>query len=68
MAFDLRRAELEWLGRQRLPMWGGHLERGEPVSDPNMRAWIDDGIIEAVEQPRPGYVLTDKGRQLIGWQ
>lgn len=57
--------ELIWLGAQKLPMWGGHLERGEPVSDPMMRRWITDGIIEAVSSPRPGYVLTDKGRELI---
>lgn len=60
---DLRRAELQWLGRQTLPMWGGHLERGEPVSDPQMRAWIADGLIEAVESPRCGYILTAKGRE-----
>ena len=63
MTFDIRKAELNWLGRQRLPMWGGHLERGEPVSDPQMRHWIADGMIEAVTEPRPGYVITDKGRR-----
>jgi hypothetical protein len=68
MAFDLQRASLEWLGRQRGPRWGGHLARGEPVSDPDMRLWIEAGIIEAVDQPQRGYVLTEKGRRFIGWQ
>jgi hypothetical protein len=56
---------LQWLGRQSLPMWGGHLGRKEPISHPQIRTWIADGIIEAVEKPRPGYVLTDKGRAAI---
>lgn len=61
---DLRKQELVWLARQRWPVWGGHLVRGEPLRDAQMRAWIDDGIIEAVEQPCKGYVLTEKGRAL----
>jgi len=65
MVLDIRIAELEWLGKQRLPMWGGHLERGEPASDPQLRAWVADGIVQAVEQPRKGYMLTDKGRQYL---
>lgn len=57
--------ELVWLSRQWLPMWGGHLTRGEPISDPQMRQWVQDGLIAAVEKPRPGYVITDKGRALL---
>lgn len=61
-----RSLELEWLGRQGMPMWGGHLARGEPVSDPMMAHWIAEGLIEAVETPRQGYVLTEKGRRYVG--
>lgn len=62
---DIRIAELEWLSKQPLPMWGGHLERGEPASDPQLRSWVTDGIVEAVEQPCKGYVLTEKGRRYL---
>lgn len=58
-------SELRWLGRQSLPVWGGHLERGEPLRDAQMHAWVRDGIIAAVSHPRLGYVLTDKGREYI---
>jgi hypothetical protein len=54
---------LEWLAKQREPMWGGHLQRGEPMSDPLMREWIEDGWIKAVG--KQGYILTDKGRAAI---
>ncbi len=60
-----RRLELQWLARQSTPMWGGHLERGQPISDPQMRAWVEDGVIERVDHPRLGYVITEKGRALI---
>ncbi len=62
---DIRIAELEWLGKQRMPVWGGHLKRCEPASDPCLLGWIADGIVEAVETPCKGYVLTDKGRAYI---
>lgn len=58
-------SQLAWLGREQLPRWGGHLDRGEPVSDPHMRSWIERGLIEAVETPCKGYVLTALGRQFV---
>ncbi len=57
---------LQWLGNQSSPMWGGHLERGEPISDPEMRGWLDRGLIEAVDHPSKGYILTEKGRAYVG--
>ena len=57
--------QLKWLGNQSAPMWGGHLERNDPVTDYPMRGWIDGGLIQAVSQPRLGYVLTSKGRAEI---
>jgi hypothetical protein len=59
---DIDQLQLEWLAKQTESMWGGHIERGEPVSDPTMRRWIADGIIAEVSYPRPGYVLTTKGK------
>lgn len=59
------RIELKWLSEQSLPMWGGHLERGEPISDPVMRGWVEDGLILAVEKPRLGYIITPKGIQAL---
>lgn len=58
-------AQLRWLGEQRVPRWGGHLDRGETLSDRQMQCWIDDGLIAAVDEPCRGYVLTDKGRAYI---
>lgn len=65
VATDTRKTELEWLARQNLPVWGGHLERGEPISDPQMRVWVADGVIQSVAKPCLGYVITEKGRALI---
>lgn len=57
--------QLKWLGNQPVPMWGGHLERNEPVTDYSMRGWIDSRLIQAVTHPHPGYILTSKGRAEI---
>jgi hypothetical protein len=57
-----RKAELRWLGRQSLPMWGGHLERGEPLTSETMQEYLIRGLIEPVSDPCLGYVLTDAGR------
>ena len=57
--------ELEWLSKQKIPMWGGHLERGEQITDRQMQEWVDCGIIMAVTKPCLGYVLTDRGRAAI---
>jgi hypothetical protein len=58
--------ELRWLAQQAHPVWGGHIERGEPVSDGQLRAWIESGIVaEASEPGIPGYKITDKGRRLL---
>lgn len=61
---NMDRQHLGWLSKQRSPMWGAHLERGTPVSDPDMRRWIELGWIEAVE--KRGYVLTEAGRHALG--
>ena len=58
------RLQLEYLGRSAKPLWGGHLSRNEPVTDANMRRWIDSGWIE-VASDRSGYVLTDLGRSIL---
>lgn len=60
----LERWMLEDLGRSEQPLWGGHLKRGEPVNDPDMRRWIENGLIEAVGTE--GYRLTDAGRAACG--
>ena len=58
------RSQLEYLGRSNVPLWGGHLARGEPVTDGGMKRWIDNGWIE-VAADRTGYVLTDAGRAAL---
>lgn len=59
-------AELSYLARSLKPLWGGHLQRGEPVSDLQMRSWIARGIIVAVEEAGvKGYRLTAKGYAAI---
>ena len=57
--------ELHWLAQQKEPVWWGHLERGEPISDPKMRMWVEEGYIEVVREPRLGYIITEKGRQRV---
>jgi hypothetical protein len=58
------RRHLGWLAKQHAPMWGGHLKRGEPISDPDMGRWIETGLIEAVDTE--GYRITDAGRAALG--
>jgi hypothetical protein len=58
------RLQLEYLGRSSKPLWGAHLSRNEPVTDGDMKRWIDNGWI-AVDKDRRGYVLTDLGRSVL---
>ena len=55
--------QLGWLARRAKPMWGGHLKRGEPISDPDMRRWVETGLIKAIGTE--GYVLTEAGRREV---
>ena len=54
------RLQLEYLGRSTKPLWGGHLSRGEPLPDGDMKRWLNAGWI-AVADDKTGYVLTDLG-------
>ncbi len=58
------RMQLEYLGRSSVPLWGGHLARNEPITDGDMKRWLDNGWIEVVAD-RSGYVLTDLGRSML---
>lgn len=58
------RMQLEWLGRQDRPVWGGHLGRNEPITDGDMKRWLDNGWI-AVASTGDGYFLTDLGRSVL---
>lgn len=67
---SMDKTQLCWLAQQPSPMWGGHLERNEPLSDPQMRAWVENGLIEAVSREVfgrtiHGYIITDAGRRAI---
>lgn len=44
-------------------MWGGHLERGEPLKDADVKSWLDAGLIKLVGNK--GYMITDKGRTVL---
>ena len=60
------RAQLEWLSIQNEPRWGGHLERGEPMTDDDLHRWIDNGWVEVwPNHHRRGYRLTDLGRSVL---
>lgn len=59
----IERWSLQWLAKQQWPMWGGHLKRGEPLSDNSIKAFLVNGLIA---QREGGYVITDKGRELSG--
>jgi len=60
---NLARLQLEYLARSDKPIWGGHLKRGERISDPDMQRWLDSGWIEAVGTE--GYRITEKGREVL---
>lgn len=60
MNLDL--VQLRYLAKSTRPLWGGHLERGERITDPDMQRWLDAGWIEAVGTD--GYRITDKGRAI----
>lgn len=50
---------------QARPLFGGHLERKEPLTDPDIIAWLRDGLIE-LHKNSTGYIITEKGRKAIG--
>lgn len=57
---DLDRMQLRWLAQQTGPVWGGHLNRGEPISDPDLARWIRLGLVEEWSGHRErGYRATD---------
>jgi DNA-binding PadR family transcriptional regulator len=60
---NLERMQLEYLARAYQPIWGGHIKRGEPITDPDMQRWLDQGWIEVVGTD--GYRITDKGRKAL---
>lgn len=57
------RLQLEHLAQSPKPLWGGHLQRGEPITDMVMQSWVELGLIEA--RGTEGYVISAKGREAI---
>lgn len=62
--------ELTWLARQTLPVWGGPLERGvsaehQASKDEALSRLWDEGLVTPVTDPKPGWVITHKGRRRI---
>jgi hypothetical protein len=60
---SIERLELEYLAKSPCPLWGGHLQREERITAPNLQRWLDNGWIEAVGTK--GYRITDKGLQFL---
>lgn len=56
--------QLRYLARSPKPLWGGHLKRGEPITDSDMQRWLDLGLIEAVG--KEGYRATPLCRANLG--
>lgn len=56
--------QLRYLARSSEPLWGGHLKRGEPITDQQMQRWLDLGLIEAVGSE--GYRATPLCRATLG--
>lgn len=54
--------QLRYLARHQ-PLWGGHLQRGERLNDPDMVRWIERGWIEP--DGTIGYRLTEDGQRAI---
>ena len=57
--------ELRWLAKQTAPVWGGHIERREPITDPQLKRWVKHGIVTQVMGMRSGYRITPKGLVLL---
>jgi len=56
-------AELTYLADQVYPIWGGHLHRGQPQTDPLMQRWLALGLI--VQVRNDGYCITGLGRAAL---
>lgn len=56
-------AELRWLSWQHTPVWGAHLQRGEPLKNNQMLRWLELGLIEAIGMR--GYRITPAGRAAL---
>lgn len=56
--------QLRYLARQDMPIWGGHLQRNEECSDPDIPRWLANGLIERISNR--GYVITRAGRRFCG--
>jgi hypothetical protein len=55
--------ELAFLAKQRSLIWGGHLQRGQPLNDQHMVSWLANGLIERVGNE--GYRITPAGRAAL---
>lgn len=59
----IARLSLSYLAKSREPLWGGHLKRGEPITDPEMRSWVANGLIKQFRDE--GYFITEAGRAAL---
>lgn len=57
------RLHLAFLAISDKPLWGGHLQRGEPITDPDMQRWLDSGLIKRIGNE--GYVISEIGLREI---
>lgn len=57
------RSQLQYLAKSSRPLWGGHLQRGERITDPDMERWLECGWIQVVGDK--GYEITDLGRKAL---
>lgn len=60
---EIEQLSLAYLAKSAKPLWGGHLERGEPISDPDMQRWLNLGFIKQIANE--GYVITRAGRHSV---
>jgi hypothetical protein len=59
---NLERLELSWLAQQAGPVWGAHLERGEPVEITALANYVERGLIE---RWKDGYGISEVGRAAL---
>ena len=58
---DIDRRELKWLAQHVEPVWGGHLDRGEPVQIGSpLEFYLSNGLIKCVKDV--GYIITARGK------
>lgn len=64
---DKDRLHLRYIAASGCPVWGGHIDRGEPITDhPEMARWLANGWMERGDTTwLKGYRITAVGLRAL---